>query len=171
MANTTNWKEILEANREEIEAKMVEIYEAWEGKGTDIHEAVAIEPGGKLYTWEYAGNFSEPIECWNGTDFHITTFDAWSWTDCCDDWAEGGVAHARTEEEKTAISKRFTEEKAERKETGWSKAEADILREEFPEVCASIKAVVIDNEMDYYRGEVEEILDRIIENIYQGPRD
>ena len=84
----TDWKKVLEENRDAIEAKMVELYREWEGNNQDVHEGLAIEPSGKLYTWTYAGNYSEPEAIWKGTDFCITVFNAWNWEDSNNDWKE-----------------------------------------------------------------------------------
>ena len=159
MANETDWKKVLEDNRAAIEQKMVELYREWEGNNQDVHECLGITQQGELFTWEYVGNFSEPESVWNGTDFHITTFNAWNWDDGGVDWESCIYCHARTQEEKEAIRKRFDEAE---QEGIWGENEYQILLEEFPEVFQSIKEAALDHETETYISEVEDLLNEII---------
>lgn len=155
----TNWKQILENNRDAIEAKMVDLYREWEGNNPDVHEGLAIESDGTLYTWTYVGNYSEPESTWNGTDLCITTFSAWNWEDSEIDWKEVGPYCARNDEEKECIIRRIKETREEHEPI------SEMIREEFPEVYADIAEGEIDAEMDSYRENVSELLDEIIRNL------
>ena len=155
MLKETDWKKVLEENRDAIEAKMVELYREWEGANQNVHEGLAIEPSGELYTWTYVGNFSGPESVWNGTDFYITTFNAWDWDDGGVDWESCIYYH----EEKEAIRKRFDEAE---QEGIWGENEYQILLEEFPDVFQSIQESAIDYEIEQYREAVSDLLDGII---------
>ena len=155
----TDWKKVLEENRDAIEAKMVELYREWEGNNQDVHEGLAIEPDGTLYTWTYVGQYSEPEATWNGTDFCITVFNAWSWEDIEIDWKEVGPFCARNDEEKECMIRRIKEIREEHEPI------SEMIREEFPEVYADIAESEIDAEMEHYRETVSNLLDDIIVNI------
>lgn len=159
MTTTTDWKKVLEDNRDAIEAKMFELRREWEGNNPDVHEGLAIEPSGKLYTWIYVGNFSAPESVWNGTDFHITTFHAWNWDDEGVDWEEVGPFFARNDAEKECIIRRIKETREEHEPI------SEMIREEFPEVYADIAESIIDAEMEHYWETESDLLDDIIANI------
>ena len=157
----TDWKKELEDNRDAIEVKMVELYREWEGTNQDVHEGLAIEPSGKLYTWTYAGNYSEPEAIWKGTDFCITVFNAWDWEDSNNDWKELASLYAE-DEEKEKVMSRIAEEK---QEGYWGKSILELLHDEFPKVYADIAEGEIDAEMEHYRETVSYLLDDIIANV------
>lgn len=153
----TNWKQILENNRDEIEEKMVELYREWEGNNQDVHEGLGITRQGELFTWTYVGNYSEPESTWNGTDLCIATFSAWDWTDSNGDWKNIALSCAEDGAEKEKLMQRFEEEE--------ELSELELLRKEFPDLYEYIKDTEIDAEMDSYRENVSEMLDEIMRNI------
>ena len=159
MTNKTDWKKVLEDNRDAIEEKMVELYGEWEGNNKDVHEGLAIEPSGNLYTWTYVGQYSEPETTWNGTDRCITIFSAWHWTDYDRDWKNIALSYARNDEEKECIIRRIKETRKELNPI------SEMIQEEFPEVYAEIAQGEIDAEINSYRENVSAILDEIMRNI------
>jgi len=158
----TNWKKVLEDNRDAIEEKMVDLYRECEGTNQNVHKGLAIEPSGKLYTWTYVGNYSEPESTWNGTDLCITTFSAWDWTDCVQDLDSLALDYAG--DQKKTLKMRIKEEK-EKHMLGATTYE--ILINEFPSIFQTIKEIAIDEEINAYSEGVSALLDEIIRNVLE----
>lgn len=159
MTNETDWKKVLEDNRDAIEEKMVELYREWEGNNQDVHEGLGITRQGELFTWTYVGQYSEPETIWNGTDRCINIFSAWSWEDYNRDWKNIALSYARDDEEKECIIRRIKETRKELKPI------SEVIQEEFPEVYAEIAEGEIDAEINSYRENVSEFLNEMMRNI------
>ena len=155
----TDWKKVLEEKRDEIEGKMVELYRVSEG--VIRNNALGIDPQGKIFTWQYVGNYSEPESVWNGTDLCIEVFKTWDWTDCVDDF--NGAAIAYTDDDKKELLRQRIAEEKEKHMLGATTYE--ILMNEFPHVLETIEEIVIDEEVNAYRGEVDGLLDEIIARV------
>ena len=155
----TDWKKVLEENREKITQEM--IYMKKNTEGESCNNALGIDPQGKVFTWQYAGNYSEPETVWDGTDLLIAVFKPWNWTDCVDDLDATAIAYAE-DEEKEALKQRIS---AERKNHMWGATTYEILMDEYPTVLEIIKEIVIDEEANVYSDAVDDLLDDIIANI------
>jgi len=155
----TDWKKVLEDNRDKITQEM--IYMEKISEGASCNNALGIDPQGKIFNWQYVGNYSEPESVWNGTDLLIAVFEPWSWTDCIEDF--DGAAIAYTDDDKKELLRQRIE--AEKKKHMLGTTTYEILRIEFPPVLEIIKEIVIGEEVNTYSGEVDELLDVIINQL------
>lgn len=155
----TDWKKVLEDNRDKITQEM--IYMKKMSEGESCNNALGIDPQGKVFTWQYVGNYSEPETVWNGTDLRITVFEPWDWTDCMENLDEAAIAYA-DDDKKETLRERIEDEK---KKHMWGATTYEILINEFPSVLEIIKEIVIDEEVNAYSGEVDELLDEIIKQL------
>lgn len=155
----TDWKKVLEENRDKITQEM--IYMKKISEGATCNNALGIDAQGKIFTWQYIGNYSEPETVWNGTDLRITVFEPWDWTDCVEDLDEAAILYADADD-KESLRQRIAEEKEKRM---WGATTYEILMNEFPAVLETIKEIAIDEEANTYSGEVDELLDAIIKQL------
>ena len=155
----TDWKRVLEENRDKITQEMIYMHKMAEG--ATCNNALGINSEGTLFNWQYVGNYSEPELVWNGTDLCIKVFKPWDWTDCVDDF--NGAAIAYTDDDKKELLRQRIAEEKERHMLGATTYE--ILMNEFPHVLETIEEIVIDEEVNAYRGEVDGLLDEIIARV------
>lgn len=153
----TNWVQLLNDYRDDIIVKYVETDFSMMDQSWDIRTALAMEPDGTLYTWNYVGTYSCPVEVWNGTDYLLHVFQAWDIEDVTGQLSDNDILdHCR------GLVDQPWKALLQYKRSGecWSL----FFQWHYPAVYESIRDIVMDNMCDLIVSGAEYCIDGHIDN-------